>query len=190
MSVEHFERIAKCRDVARRWIESGAVILDTETTGLDDAAQIVEVSAIDCTGTVLIDTLVKPIGRIPSEAVRIHGITDSAVDHAPAWSVVLPQLAEIVRNRPLVIYNAGYDVRLIQQTSERYALPEIEPHSIGCAMMLYAEYWGVWDDHRHSWKWQKLSAAAIQQRVPAVGAHRALADCRMTLGVIRAIAGT
>jgi DNA polymerase III subunit epsilon len=187
MSAEHVARIANCKAIARGWIESNAVILDTETTGLDDAAQIVEVSAIDCTGAVLIDTLVKPVGKIPRDAARIHGITDSAVEHAPCWSDVFAELSKLLSGRSLVIYNAAYDVRLIQQTSGLYGLHGITPDSVSCAMLLYAEFWGDWDDYRDSWKWQRLTNAAIQQRVPAVGAHRALADCRMTLGVIRSM---
>ena len=38
-------------------------------------------------------------------------------------------------------------------------------------------------------RWQSLGKACQQQGIEVVGAHRALADCRMTLGVVRAMAG-
>lgn len=52
------------------------VILDTETTGLDEHDEIVEVAVIDMSGKVLLNTLVNPIQPIPYEATQIHGITN------------------------------------------------------------------------------------------------------------------
>ena len=40
------------------------------------------------------------------------------------------------------------------------------------------------------YRWQKLSAAAQQQGVTVGNGHRALGDCLMTLGVVRAMAST
>ncbi|MOA51921.1 hypothetical protein D3C78_1751320 [compost metagenome] len=55
-------------------------------------------------------------------------------------------------------------------------------------MREYARFRGEWDDRRSDWRWQKLGNAARQQGVEVIGAHRALADCRMTLAVVRAMA--
>jgi DNA polymerase-3 subunit epsilon len=38
------------------WLATNALILDTETTGLDDDAEVVELAVIDCAGTVLLDS--------------------------------------------------------------------------------------------------------------------------------------
>ncbi len=46
-------------------IERDFVILDTETTGLDERAEIVELSIIDKHGYTLFDSLIKPKGRTP-----------------------------------------------------------------------------------------------------------------------------
>jgi len=59
--------------------------LDTETTGLKDYDQIVEICLLDNDGAVLIDSLVKPTVKIPLDATRIHGITDAMVSSAPTW---------------------------------------------------------------------------------------------------------
>src|SRR5690606_37121994 len=45
---------------ARAWLAANALILDTETTGLDADAEVVELAVIDCAGAVLLDTLVRP----------------------------------------------------------------------------------------------------------------------------------
>lgn len=73
-------RRAEINRQACAWLEVNALILDTETTGLgDDAevAEVVELAVIDCAGAVLLDTLVRPSGRVPAEAAAIYGITDA-----------------------------------------------------------------------------------------------------------------
>lgn len=173
---------------ARAWIRQNALVLDTETTGLDESAEIVEISLIDCTGTVLMDTLVRPRLPIPDEASAIHGITSAMVANAPSWLQIRDQFLELVAGRPIVIYNADYDTRIICQTNAAYGVPR-PVLDARCAMLAYAEHWGQWDDRRSNWKWQRLTAAAEQQGViPEGQAHRSLADCRMTLGIIRAMA--
>ena len=67
---------------ARAWLAANALILDTETTGLGDDAEVVELAVIDCAGAVLLDTLVRPSGPVPAEAAAIHGITDAMAANA------------------------------------------------------------------------------------------------------------
>ncbi|MCW3664158.1 3'-5' exonuclease, partial [Burkholderia cenocepacia] len=55
------------------------ILLDTETTGLDESAEIVEIAVIDDAGNVLLNTLVKPKHPIPNSATAIHGITNAMV---------------------------------------------------------------------------------------------------------------
>ncbi|TVK91281.1 DNA polymerase III subunit epsilon [Shewanella algae] len=174
---------------AQQWLANNALILDTETTGLDSKAEIIEISIIDCAGNVLLDTLVKPTAPIPEDATRIHGITNEMVTNAPTWPEVYDLFVPLVEGRELVIYNADYDLRMIRQADERNDLLNIRTQA-DCAMLAYAEFYGQWDDYRGQWKWQRLGNAAKQQGVVIEGkAHRALADCQMTLGVIASMAG-
>lgn len=172
---------------ARSWLSAGALILDTETTGLGPTAEIVEIAIIDTAGAVLLDTLVKPVRPIPAGATAIHGITNAQVEDAPDWTEVQPLVSDLLVGLPVVIYNAGYDCRLIEQTARRSGLPPPVFHA-ECAMLAYARFWQQWDDYRGDWRWQKLTAAAMQQGVRVEGAHRALADCFMTLEVVRSMA--
>lgn len=176
---------------AAAWLASNALILDTETTGLDGDAEVIELAVIDCTGQALIDTLVRPCRPIPGEASAIHGITDQMVAAAPGWADVRGQLLDLLASgRHLVIYNASYDLRLIRQSDALHGLetPALAAH---CAMLTYAEHWGDIDERRGGYRWQRLGNAAAQQGVEIQGtAHRALADCLTTLGILRAMAGT
>jgi DNA polymerase-3 subunit epsilon len=182
--------IAKCR--AKKWLKSNCLILDTETTGLGKEAEIIEICIIDCTGKVLLNTLVKPRNPIPAEATAIHGITNEMVAAAPTWRDIHWQFMALTHTKTLVIYNIDFDVRLILQTAAinncGFSSYELNAE---CAMHNYAEYYGQWDEKRNKFKWQKLVNAAEQQGVVIEGtAHRAYSDCKTTLGVIRAMAGT
>ncbi len=180
---------------ARAWLEANALILDTETTGLGDDAEVVELAVIDCAGAVLLDTLVRPNGPVPAEAAAIHGITDAMLADAPTWSAIHARFCDLVEGRQVVIYSREFDTRVITQTARRYGLPApqgfdlvLDPGRIHCAMQAYAEFRGEWSAEKGQYRWQKLSAAAAQQGVTVTNAHRALGDCLMTLGVVRAMA--
>ena len=177
------------QQLARQWL-LGCHILDTETTGLDDSAEIVEISIIDQNGSVVLDTLVKPLNPIPAEVTAIHGITNDMVANAPTWASIHDRVLAILTSKPLVIYNADYDLRMLAQTAELYGLRNsLIGLSAGCAMSAYAEFYGEWNEVRGDYRWQRLTNAAYQQGVVVAGqAHRALADVRMTLGVIKVMA--
>ena len=153
------------------------VILDTETTGLDDEAQIVEIAIIDTLGNVLLDTLVKPVGPIPAAATAIHGITDEMVAEAHTFAQLLPRIEAIIATRMVVIYNAAYDIRLLVQSARLWNIEPPAAMDYHCAMEAYAAWFGDWSSYHRSYKWQPLN-----------GGHRALGDCRATLELIRQMA--
>ncbi|KLV03261.1 hypothetical protein ABT56_20255 [Photobacterium aquae] len=166
-----------------------AVILDTETTGLDSNAEIIEISVIEAsTGNVLLDTLVTPVQLIPAEAIAIHGISNRKVSGSPIFPKVFRQLLEVIENRDLLIYNASYDMRLIRQSMKRYGI-DVFPFRTQCVMEWYAEFYGDWNDYHGNYKWQSLTDAAYQQGIDIsdLKAHRALADCEITRRVVMAV---
>lgn len=179
--------------------KSKFLVLDTETTGLYEDAEIVEITIIDNDGKVLIDTLVKPIGEIPEAATKIHGITTSEANRfGREWSDVLQELLELVTSdeySQLVIYNEAYDTRLIKQTSALNGfdldLGDFrDKANTWCLMQDYARLYGqrltkpcIYTDRKTGYKWQSLVNACKQQDLPVLQAHRALADCKMTLAL-------
>lgn len=164
------------------------LILDTETTGLNDG-EIVQIAIIDANGTVLLDTYVKPVQPIPADARRIHGITDEMVKSAPGWDVVCPQVQQILSGTPdLIVYNAVYERKMMHKSGERHGLPKTEWKNLcrwWCAMEAFAEVYGDWNEYRASYRWQKLVTAPAYYNVPQDSAHSALGDCLMTLGVVK-----
>ena len=174
----------------RSLLERQSLILDTETTGLGPVAEIVEIGIVNVWGGVVFESLIKPASPIPEAATAIHGISNADVANAPTWADVHDRIADIIRGRTVAIYNAAYDVRLIEQTAKLYKrlVPKYTPW---CAMLEYAKWWGEWDDQRDAYKWQRLTNAARQTDIDlpdSSQAHRAIYDCLLTLGVMRAMA--
>lgn len=173
---------------AQYWLSLSPLFLDTETTGLDDQAEIVEIGITDAHGNVVFQSLVKPTKEIPEQVEKIHGISNEAVQFAPTWAQIHEQVSSLVNGRFVVIYNAQYDLRLLDQTARAHGLqmPNIDA---GCAMLAFAKYLGQWNDARGNWRWHKLvSAAEYCQYAGGGAAHRAVEDCRMAAHVVRAMA--
>ena len=155
-----------------------AVILDSETAGLDDDDQIVEIAIIDPLGNVLLDTLVKPLGPIPAAATAIHGITDEMVAEAHTFAQLLPRIEAIIEDRSVAIYNAAFDFRLLRQSAQAWGLESQTEAGYYCVMEAYAEWFGDWSSYFRSYTYQPLN-----------GGHRALGDCQATLALLREMAG-
>lgn len=166
------------------------VVLDTETTGLHNG-EICEISIIDADGNVLLDTFVKTKDPIPGDATVIHHITDEMVKDCTTWINLQPKVRSILAGQNVVIYNATYDRKMMHQSDDCWGIPYVDYKAEATywdAMEHYAEFYGAWNDWHKSFTWQRLSNAALQQGVEVKDAHRALGDCLMTLGVIKAMA--
>ena len=163
------------------------LILDTETTGLDSQAEIIEIAMINESGNVVFESLVKPTKPIPEDAIAIHGITNEQVQTAPLWIDIASTINAILTGKDVAIYNAAYDVRLIEQTCGLYHLAP-PSYSAHCIMLSYAEYWGE-ISHRGSFKWQSLTKAAKQQRINIsdLEPHRARSDCEITRRLMKKV---
>ena len=174
----------KSIDWARELLADDIVILDFETTGFGDA-EIVQIGAINGQGEILMDTLVKPQGRIPAGAAKVHGITDSMVKDAPTFPELYVPFSILLAGKRVVAYNAKFEEGIMTAVCKRHRLPPMRPRELTCAMIAYARYYGTWHEKRRSFKWQSLSNACFQQQVPVVNAHSAVADCMMTLKLIK-----
>jgi DNA polymerase-3 subunit epsilon len=163
-------------------LNENTLILDTETTGLDSKAEICEITIIDSNGKPLINTLVKPINPIPEEAIKIHGITNEMVANSPTFIEIEDEIFNILYNKKIVIYNADYDIRLLMQcANDAKAFDTFRASSI-CVMKWYQQF-------TESTKWIKLTKACEHMKIDIsdILAHRALADCNMTLRLIKTV---
>lgn len=175
---------------ARIAADRRTLYLDTETTGLDSAAQLVDIAIIDHTGTPLLDTLVRPTCAIPADATAIHGITDSLVADAPGWPQVYPAVAALLASASqVIVYNADFDLRIINQVNRQAGLDALRlTCGWECAMRRYAEYAGERHQRLGGWRWHKLVTAAERLGVQPTQRHRALEDAGLCRSVVLAMA--
>ncbi len=163
------------------------VILDVETTGLDGQAECCQIGIISPRGEVLLDTLVKPVGGIPASATAIHGITDDMSQDSPTILELEPELKRLLGPATVAVYNADFDRRLLRQSFEAHGTEKqwLNDCKFVDVMVPYAEFWGEWNDHFQSYRWQSLVSACRQQGITIENAHSAVGDCRATLALLK-----
>jgi DNA polymerase-3 subunit epsilon len=176
--------------IARQLLSQNPVYLDTETTGVERNSEIVEICVLDDDEKILLETLVKPGGKIPPDATRIHGITSVMLVDAPAWPEVWLQTQSVLANRAVGIYNAEFDIRLMKQSHERNFMrwPSQPGFSTICLMKLYAQFKGDWNSQRGSYRWHSLETARMHCKISLPNSHRAQADCRLARAVLHYMA--
>lgn len=174
--------------LAHTWLALDPVFLDTETTGLDTGAQAVEIGLVNARGETLFETRLKPTVSIDPAAAAVHGIRDNELVSAPSWPGIAQQLQHHIGRRPLVIFNADFDTRILKQTAAAHNDPArwLDSLTVYCAMRLAAGYYGPTNRYGTI----SLSGAVSQAGLSWSGeAHSAIADAIMTARVVNDIAG-
>ena len=182
-------------DIPSKWRRlldrDDVLVLDTETTGLTENSEVLDIGILNTKGETLLDAVVKPAGRIPKGASDVHGLTRSklkAMDAQP-WAAIHDKVMDLlVSAKLIVVYNADFDYRMLEQTCRKAGLKMQPARSKWiCAMLDYAEFRGERTGYG-SFRWHKLGVAFKEEtkRRP-VGAHRALGDCKLTLDLMRSV---
>ena len=175
----------KVSQEVERLLASRPIFLDTETNGFGPDDEVVDIGIVDVEGKELLNSLVKPIKRIPADATAIHGINNAMVGNASSWKDLWPSTSTILSENTVGIYNEEFDLRLMRQSAEKYRIPwETTMISSFDVMKLFAEYYGAWDDHHQSYTWQKLEFAGRYFKIGLPNSHRALADAQLTCEVM------
>lgn len=116
-------------------------VFDLETTGVDvDTSRIVSacVAVLDESGEVVArwDWLADPGIDIPEGASAVHGITtERAQADGRSANIVIAEITQTLRvlfatGAPLVVYNAPYDLTLLDRESRRYGLAPLDGEMI------------------------------------------------------------
>lgn len=175
------------------WFETLAVF-DLETTGIDvETSRIVSahVGVIDAAGELVErrDWIADPGIEIPAGASAVHGITTdrARAEGRPAPEVVGEIVAAIGdvfgRGLALTVYNASYDLTLLNREARRHGLtPLVGPRPIIDPFVLDK----VVDKYRKGKR--TLEAAALVYGVDLADAHDAGADAVAAGRVAQALA--
>ncbi len=182
-------RIGRAAALAHMWLnQEDALVLDTETTGLNGSDQVIEIAVVDKNGKVLLNTRLRPNVPINPEAQGIHGISAEQWIESPTWPDISTQLKAILENRTVIAFNSDFDSRILQQTANAFgddywSWPVVEC----CAMNIAASAFRQWSP-RSSGR-ISLRSAVMEAGIEWQGeAHSALGDALTTLELVKAIA--
>lgn len=160
---QEWHEIAQESDQAKDWLQKLAnrddwLILDTETTGLDEDAEIIQIGIVDASGQTLVSQRVRPLGEIDPEATAVHGLDADALANEPLWPEIYPEVARLINGRSVLAYNANFDERMLRQTCTLHGV-DIPNSRWNCIMELFAAYAGDWSSYHKSFRWHSLVSA-------------------------------
>ena len=97
------------------------IVLDTETTGLDvnDGHRIIEIGGVEIIGRRLttrrFHKYINPARDIDDGAFQVHGISREFLEDKPLFSDIWQELLAFISGAELIMHNALFDVRFINQ---------------------------------------------------------------------------
>jgi DNA polymerase-3 subunit epsilon len=89
------------------------VIFDTETTGLGDRDEIVEISLIEMVDGIKtgrgLQFYVRPEKKVPKKAIKIHNLTNEFLQDKPRFKDVAMMVMAFIGSSSLMAHNAKFD---------------------------------------------------------------------------------
>ncbi|XIA65301.1 DUF294 nucleotidyltransferase-like domain-containing protein [Bradyrhizobium sp. TZ2] len=114
-----------------------AVVIDTETTGLDPRkARVIELAGVRLSAGKLVAgdkfrQLLRPAHQsIPAEATRIHGIDDAMVAGSPLFADVWPRFSAFLGQALVIGHAVGFDLAVLKRECDLAGLPWIRPRTL------------------------------------------------------------
>ena len=127
--------MSKLKVPEKNWTTVRRVGFDTETTGVNTAtARIVTAAVVMRVPGAMTEVktwLLDPGVEIPPETTAVHGITtEHARQHGLDAAIGLAQIADEITSHladgaPLVVYNASFDIPLLEAELRRHGLPTL-----------------------------------------------------------------
>lgn len=106
-----------------------AIVLDTETTGLDPKSghRIVEIGCVELhhglpTGQVY-HVYLNPQRSMPAEAFRVHGLSEEFLSDKPLFHEIIDDFLDFIKQDPLIIHNARFDMKFLNAELENCGKP-------------------------------------------------------------------
>src|SRR6185295_6581232 len=118
-----------------------AVVIDTETTGLDPRkAWVVEIAALrlaggDIEAATSLRRRIRPPSPIPERATRVHGIEDVAVSDAPACAEVWPEFTDFIADSVVIGHSIGFDLAVLKRECERASIRWVHPRALDTGLL-------------------------------------------------------
>jgi ATP-dependent DNA helicase DinG len=157
------------------------VVLDLETTGLDPTRDaIIEIGAIRFKGERIeaeFNTLINPGRKLSPFITQLTGITDAMLVNAPRIVEMLPSLEEFVGDAPVLGHNVKFDLGFLRNKQALRHNEGLDTWDLSSVLLPTASRYNLGS-----------LAKELGIVLPASHQHhRALDDCKETLGVYRAL---
>ncbi len=119
-----------------------AVVIDTETTGLDPRkARVIELAGVRLSGGKLAGDgafrqLLRPgAEKIPAETTRIHGIDDAMVAQSPPFGDVWPDFHRFLGQAMVIGHTVGFDLAILKRECDLAGLPWLRPRTLDTRLL-------------------------------------------------------
>lgn len=169
---------------ANEWLEDPAgIVVDTETTGLDDDDEIVQISVLDMEGNILLNQYIQPMFKeMNPEAFAVNGISPEMLIDCPTWPEVWPEIEAVLAGKNMVAHSAAFDERMIVNSNKRCGLPSPPWKSVRCTNKLVLPIYGQPGDTRVS-----LVNACAAAGVQGGGKHEGVGDALDVISLLRGL---
>lgn len=113
--------------------KSDYIVFDTETTGLFNDSQVIEIGAIKYHDHRVVDVFheyINPYTQIPIRITQINGIDNDMVDGCLGADVIIPKFVEWVEDYSLIGHNVSFDMKMINQELLRLNMKKLQNTTI------------------------------------------------------------
>jgi DNA polymerase-3 subunit epsilon/CBS domain-containing protein len=162
-----------------------AVVIDTETTGLDAGkARLLEVAIVRIVGgradpNSALHHLVQPGEPIPSAATAIHGIDAAKLAGAPAFAALWPALVAHIGGRLIIGHTVGFDIAVLKRECQLAGTSWQHPRLLDTRLLAQVA--------KPDLAGYSLDQVASWLGVEVTGRHSALGDAMTTAAVFHAL---
>ncbi len=111
---------------------SRAILIDTETTGLDPGLghRVIELAAIELVNDLPsgrhFHALIDPEREVDPDAAVVHGFTTAMLRGKPRFAEIAPALVDFLGEATLIAHNAGFDATFLNAELARVPLPPLD----------------------------------------------------------------
>ena len=155
------------------------IILDTETTGIGEDDEILQLSIIDENESTLYNEYFKPRYKTSwPRAEAVNHISPEMVNDKPTIYEKQNEIQKIMSEVSTVIgYNVEFDLRMLRRAGI-YLNPFAEKIDV---MKRFADYYGDYDPKHKRYKYKSLKLCAETLGYEENNLHDSLEDCKATL---------
>jgi DNA polymerase-3 subunit epsilon len=161
------------------------VCLDCESTGLDPQNdRMIEIAIARFTFDQIIQTfesLIDPECDIPQVSQEIHKISSEMLKGKPKVSEILPDVLKMIDGHILVGHGIGFDISLIAAEAKRHQIPTNIEKQRFIDTLRMARLYGESPIN-------SLERLRQHFNIEAEGAHRAMSDVIVNIGVFKYLA--